>query len=136
MNDLLKGKGLKATSSRLAVLGAFSGECMPLNAEGVAKKLRTKDLNLVTVYRTLASFEEAGLLKRIDLHKDSAYYELAGHHHHHVICKGCGLIESLGGCDAERLSKNVLKKASKFSLIKEHSLEFFGVCKKCAYQFS
>ncbi len=132
---VLQQKGLKATPVRIAVLEMFSGHCQPMNVEGVCKKIKVKDLNLVTAYRTLNSFEKAGLVKRVDLHRDSVYYERIDHHHHHhhhhVVCTDCGLVESLSGCTAGSLLKSALKQSSKFSLIKDHSLEFFGLCKKC-----
>ena len=128
---ILKENGFKVTQTRILILKAFSVGCNPVNAEDIFKSLKKSKINLVTIYRTLTSFEEKGILKRIDLHKDSAYYELNDHHHHHIICTGCGLIESLGDCNEEGLSKSALKKSTKFKIISQHSLEFFGVCRKC-----
>ena len=129
--NLLKEKGFKVTPTRLLILDSFSVGCNPLNAEDIFKSLKKSKINLVTIYRTLTSFEEEGILKRIDLHKDSAYYELADHHHHHIICTDCGLIESLGDCNEASLSKSALKKSKKFQTVSQHSLEFFGVCREC-----
>ena len=129
---ILKGSGFKVTPTRLVVLGLFSDNCKPINAEYIFEKLKRKDINLVTIYRTLASFEKAGILHRVDLHKDSVYYELAEHHHHHIICTDCGMVESFEECGVKKLSNNVLKKSSKFKSISQHSLEFFGLCKSCA----
>lgn len=129
---LLKESGFKVTPTRLSVLSLFSGDCKPINAEYIFDKLKSKDINLVTVYRTLASFEKAGILKRVDLHKESVYYELAYHHHHHIICTDCGVVESFEECGVKNLSKNVLGKSSKFKTINQHSLEFFGLCKSCS----
>lgn len=130
--DLLKEKGFKVTPTRLLILNAFSAGCKPINAEDIFSSLKKTKINLVTIYRTLSSFEEKGILKHVDLHKGSMYYERAEHHHHHIVCKGCGLIESLGDCNEKGLSKNALKKSSKFKVIDQHSLEFFGVCRKCS----
>ena len=125
-------RGLKATSAREHILAVFSEECHPLNADAIHKMLGKKSsIDLVTIYRTLASFEAAGLLKKVDLHKDSVYYEL-NHHHHHIVCTSCGDIEGFEGCDAEKLVKKAVAKSSKFKSIRQHSLELFGVCKSCA----
>ena len=89
-------------------------------------------INEATVYRTLSSFEEKGIIKRVDLRKDSLYYELSSaHHHHHIVCTGCGTIEDFESCQIEKVSDKVLSQSSKFSIIKEHSLELFGVCNTC-----
>jgi Fur family ferric uptake transcriptional regulator len=131
-HNLLKESRLKVTPTRLAVLGIFTCDCKPVNAEDIFEKLKKKGINLVTIYRTLLSFEKAGILKQIDLHKGSAYYELAGHHHHHIVCTDCGDVESFDECGVKNLSSNLIKKSSKFKTIDQHSLEFFGQCKMCA----
>jgi Fur family ferric uptake transcriptional regulator len=71
-------------------------------------------------------------LKRVNLHKDSIYYELAKHHHHHIICTDCGTLESFEDCNIKNISKSILQNSSKFNSIDHHSLEFFGVCMSCA----
>lgn len=130
-SDLLKSHGLKVTPTRNDILEVFSDDCKPINAEYIFNKLKKKKINIVTIYRTLASFELAGILKRVDLQRDSVYYELAGHHHHHIICTCCGTVESFDDCDMNGFSKKVLAKSAKFSLVTKHSLELFGLCKKC-----
>ena len=128
---ILKNGALKITPTRLAILDIFSNDCKPVNAEYIFEKLKNKKINLVTIYRTLTSLEKAGILKRVDLHKESAYYELGNHHHHHIVCTKCGVVEGFDGCDIKTLSKKILGKSSKFKEINQHSLEFFGVCKAC-----
>lgn len=130
--SILKGVGLKVTPIRLAVLSIFSSDCKPVNAEYILRRLKAKDVNLVTIYRTLSSFQKAGILKRINLHKDSVHYELAHHHHHHIVCTDCGAVESFDDCDIDKVSKDILGKSSRFKTIKHHSLEFFGLCKSCS----
>jgi Fur family ferric uptake transcriptional regulator len=72
-------------------------------------------------------------LKRVDLRKGSAYYELnSAHHHHHVVCTACGEIEGFELCGVEKLSKEVLAKSKKFKSVSAHSLELFGVCESCS----
>lgn len=131
LEHILKTHGFKVTPIRLAILKVFSIDCEPVNAEFIFKKLKKEKVNIVTIYRTLASFENAGMLKRVDLQKDSVHYEFAGHHHHHIICTSCGLVESFEECDLDSLSNKVIKNSSAFNQITRHSLELFGICKKC-----
>ncbi len=130
---VLKRSGLKTTPARISVLKIFSEKCQPLSAEDISKKLKKKDIDLVTIYRTLSSFEEERILRRVDLHKESQYYELGEHHHHHIVCSRCGFIEELEGCDIEKLVTKLTSGSKDFKIIKDHSLEFFGICKKCSY---
>ena len=129
---MLHASNLKATAPRLAVLKVFGGIHLPINAEYIYQKVKRMAINEATVYRTLSSFEEKGIIKRVDLRKDSLYYELSSaHHHHHIVCTGCGTIEDFESCQIEKVSDKVLSQSSKFSIIKEHSLELFGVCNTC-----
>ncbi len=132
LGDLLKTKGYKVTEGRLSILDIFSKHHIPLNAEGVSGYLKGNMVDTATVYRTLKSFEESGILKRVDLRSGSAYFEFNNdHHHHHLVCKKCGEIEDVDVCEMDKLNEKVLKHSSKFKIILEHSLEFFGVCKSC-----
>ncbi len=127
----LKESGLKATKSRLAVLNIFSEDCRPMTAEEIFQKLSREKIDLATVYRSLKSFEESGIVERVNLRKDSVHYELSGHHHHHIVCKKCGLVERLKECDIDTSFKQIQKSTKNFKQVVSHSLEFFGICKKC-----
>ena len=130
-SHILKAKGLKNTPTRKAILDVFPEDCKPINAEYIFVKLKKQNINLVTIYRNLDSFEQAGILKRLNLNKGSAYYELVGdHHHHHIVCTSCGMTEEFGAHDIEN-AINRISKSSSFNTIKTHSLELFGICKKC-----
>ncbi len=136
MSNVLKEKGYKNTPARMAILEIFYKNKLPLTANEIYTKLlkekKIKDINEATVYRTLSSFEKAEILKKIDLRKDSAYFELNNDHHHHIICTKCGMIEDFKeSFEIESLLKKIVNKSSKFRKIKEHSLELFGVCRVC-----
>jgi Fur family ferric uptake transcriptional regulator len=134
IENILHQKKMKVTPIRLAILNTFSkNTCRPKNAEQVLAQVQKRDnsVNLVTIYRNLISFEESGILRRIDLHQKSIHYELTAHHHHHIVCQDCGEIESFENCDLGALDKKLLKQTKKFKQIKSHSLEFFGQCKSC-----
>lgn len=126
----LKKAGLKVTPTRRVLLEQFSHDCAPMNAERLAASLASKKIHLVTIYRTLNSFVEKGILRQVPLRTDSIHYERADHHHHHIICTSCGTIEDIDACSAS-LTKNALSTSKKFSAINDHSVEFFGICKTC-----
>jgi Fe2+ or Zn2+ uptake regulation protein len=129
LKKILHDARLKTTISRLSVLKTLSEIERPLTAREIHRLL--KKINLVTLYRTLASFEKNQLIKRVDLRKDAVYYELGIEHHHHIICTDCGKLENFEFCDMDRLTKKIIEKASYFNKISEHALELFGVCNAC-----
>lgn len=136
VKELLKSSGYKATSARLAILDVFSKSRKPINAESVYKKLTSKKLDQATVYRTIISFEKSGILRRVDLRKDSVHYELADKHHHHIVCTSCDDLEDFENKEIEKaiekIWERIVGKSSKFKNINKHSLELFGLCVKCA----
>jgi len=129
--DIFKTYGLKATAPRSAVLTALESAKVPLNAKELHSKLSEKGIDLVTVYRTIASFEEKRIIRRVDLRKESVSYELALDHHHHIVCTSCGTLEDIDACEIEELSKKLVKKSKQFTKISEHTFELFGLCTAC-----
>ncbi len=134
LKDRLQAVGFRVTQSRLAVATCLEDAHRPLGTPDLAKALVPKDLDLATLYRTLASFEEQGLIRRVNIDPRFAAYEWVEDetsHHHHLVCQRCGLIEEIPECDLSDLEKTVLKDSKRFRTISSHSLEFFGVCKNC-----
>jgi Fe2+ or Zn2+ uptake regulation protein len=136
MRNILKEMGFKATPARLAILYVLSRSKTPLNAEDILGELKKnnkhKKINEATVYRTLSALEEGTLLKRIDRRRESAYFELAKKHHHHISCLGCDAIEDFENDKIEAALGRITRGSYKFSRITDHSLELFGLCKKCS----
>lgn len=134
LKEELRAAGFRATPSRLAVAELLEKAHKPLGTPALAEALVPKELDLATLYRTLKSFEEKGLIHHVAIDQRFASYEWVeeeGNHHHHLVCKTCGLIEEISDCGLESLETSVLKEASQFSQITSHSLEFFGLCKGC-----
>jgi Fur family ferric uptake transcriptional regulator len=130
--NILKDHKLKVTPARIHILELFSEHCKPMNVEDIAKKLHGADV--VTVYRTLQTFEKLKIVQQVDLRKGSVFYELTDHHHHHIVCTDCGKVEEFELCVVPEIEKSILKKSKSFKHISEHSLELFGVCKACVKQ--
>jgi Fe2+ or Zn2+ uptake regulation protein len=129
---LLRESGHKATPSRLSLLQILAKADHPLSIPDILRQAGGR-LNQATVYRALESLVEVSIVRRIDMQHTHAHYELAAgaKHHHHLICKHCGKVEDVDTCDVEDIERSVLKKSKSFASIQNHSLEFFGLCKKC-----
>jgi Fur family ferric uptake transcriptional regulator len=130
----LQHSGLRRTKPREALLAFLIRKHGPYSTEEIFKSLKKKELDVVTVYRCLAKFEEIGLVRRCDFGDGIARYEFQAdprHHHHHVICTSCRKTESLEDCDIVKY-ESVVKQLG-YSNIR-HSLEFFGVCKSCSHK--
>jgi Fe2+ or Zn2+ uptake regulation protein len=134
LRAMLRKSGYKATGPRLSILALFKETKHPMSAQEILLALpRSAHVDQATVYRTLKTLKAKSLVKPIDLRHNHAHYELANlEEHHHLICLRCGRIEDVDRCGVETLQTTVLKNSKHFAQIKEHTLEFYGLCKTCA----
>lgn len=87
----LRSAGLRATRPRRAVcevIARHHGE--HLTAAAILERVRV-EVDQATVYRTLDSLEQAGVLTHTHLgHGPSVYHLADDSAHHHIVCSGCG----------------------------------------------
>jgi Fur family ferric uptake transcriptional regulator len=131
VKDVLKDNKFKLTPAREKILGLFYENDKPIDVDFIFKNIDDNKINQVTVYRTVESFLKKGLIHKVDLRKNSVFYELKERHHHHIVCTSCGDVEEFDICMISKNSSLILSKSKKFKNIIDHSFEFFGVCKKC-----
>jgi len=129
LKEILTDKGLKPTYQRILILDYFySNAKKHLTAERIYETLskKTSTLSLTTVYNTLGSFLEAGLVSAITITGTEVRYELTTTPHHHLLCKQCGRI-----IDIDIQCPNVKRKSIKGYKIEEVHGYFKGICKRC-----
>jgi len=128
----LRGKKLKATPGRMVILDIFTHTEKPLSIKELKAKVGLAGPDMATLYRNTESLTLEGILIKVNLGRKNASYELASRkHHHHLICQKCGLVNDLKIIARPDLNTQALKGARDFSKVTGHSLEFFGICKKC-----
>jgi len=129
--EKVKALHLRLTGPRKDILSILAKATKPLSSEDIFVKLKKGSSDLVTIYRSLTTLEEAGLLQQHDLGDGIRRYELTeeGHHHHYVHCRSCGNIEAFEGCDFEMNVLNALAKKG-YSMI-QHSLNVHALCSAC-----
>ena len=124
----LKFRKLRITPIRVKLMDVLEHAEEPVRAKDLVKKVKS---DIVTVYRNLETLNRLGLVARVFLDQKEAYFELKAGHHHHAICENCGKVSDIHDLGHKKLDDEALK-ASGFSSIHRHSLEFFGICKSCA----
>lgn len=82
-----------------------------------------------TLYRTIKTIEDAGIIKSIRFQQDEKVYEVSQQHHDHMICTVCGDIIEFYDKDLEEL-QNAICERHGFTP-KNHIMKIFGVCEKC-----
>ncbi|HPA16991.1 MAG TPA: Fur family transcriptional regulator [Verrucomicrobiae bacterium] len=131
---ILRGRKLRATPARIAILKRLAMARRPLSIDEIHRGL-PRSGDWATVFRCLTRFEAAGLVARCDFGDGQSRFELlaggcgAGHHHHHLICRACGKVQHVEECDLGDIER-ALEERHGFSSV-SHSLEFFGLCPRC-----
>ncbi|MEN2981218.1 MAG: transcriptional repressor [Thermus sp.] len=120
----------RSTRQRRAIREAFLEAGRPLSPQEVLDLARRKvpSLGLATVYRTLRGLVEEGFLTPVSLPGEPPRYEPAGRgHHHHFLCRLCGRVFELLGCDLalERYLPPGFQAEG-------HEVTVFGRCPECA----
>jgi Fur family ferric uptake transcriptional regulator len=132
LSEILRKAGYRATPGKIAIIEALARAGQPVKANDLIEKLK-KEVDPVTVYRALESFDKSGLVKKIHFHDRSTRYELLlDEHHHHIVCTECGVLEDFESCGAEQMIENIISRSKKFKVVNDHSFELFGVCYSCS----
>lgn len=94
----LRDAGQKVTPQRMLILSTIRHASEHVTATQVIDEVQ-KEYAYVdpsTVYRTLSSATELGLVSETDMGSGDAEFEWIGKdRHHHLICKACGDVTSL-----------------------------------------
>ena len=96
LNDILHRRQLSSTESRRKILTLFLNSDDALTHGDIEKEVGEK-YDRVTIYRTLQTFEEKGIIHSIPTADNAIKYALCkeceeGHHHDdhvHFICTAC-----------------------------------------------
>jgi Fur family ferric uptake transcriptional regulator len=136
---LLRGVGQRVTRPRVAVLSQIiaAGD-EHLSADRLLEQVTEHhaDVHKATVYRTLDSLTEAGVLSHVHLDRGMRTYHLAepaGHHHGghlHAQCAQCGRIVDLPPGVLGRAGERI-EAATGFRLDASHTA-LSGLCRECA----
>jgi len=131
--DFLKSKGLLYTQPRELILKEAMSALGHFSADELTSQMYKNGMNIsrATVYRTLASMKEAGILSSVDFGHGHIHYEAkkTKKYHEHITCEKCGAIYEI---QVENLSKviNAAGAKAKFKHI-EYAIRISGVCEKC-----
>lgn len=132
--ELIK-HGLKVTPQRIAVLDALKAINGHPTADNVIEFIRKNHphISAGTIYKTLETFTEKGLTKKVKTAKDLMRYELAAQLHHHLYCINSDRIEDYFDNELNEILSNYFKSKSipNFT-IEDIKLQITGVFKNGA----
>lgn len=95
IRQTLSANGLKVTPQRVAVLESFQELKHHPTTDQIIGFIRKNHPNIATgtVYKTLETFVEKGILNRVKTDRDIMRYDPILSPHHHMYCEDSGRIE-------------------------------------------
>lgn len=125
----VRGKGLRATPPRLAVLELLRTTQVPMSHADVADRLAGSPWDRATIYRNLTDLAEVGLVRRTDMGDHIWRFEAVSgdHDHPHFICTECGGVECLPEIEL------AIRRAKAPRAVKQRKVEVHvrGRCDSC-----
>jgi Fe2+ or Zn2+ uptake regulation protein len=129
--DQFAANGMRRTSARQAILEAFFAAESHVTAEDIAAEVhrRFPSVDVSTVYRTLDTLEQLGIIDHTHLAHGPAIFHLADDDHQHLVCERCGRVEEV---PPEKLEPflEALRAEFDFDVDRRH-FALAGICGDC-----
>ena len=140
-NRPFKNAGYRSTQARQIILGVLIKAKEHLSADEIYNRSNkiNEGINLTTIYRNLDVLVELGALNKFDFGDGRWRFELTetdevsnSVNHHHLVCVECGRIFDFECSSIDKHLSEIEKVQSKYNFqIKDHLIQFKGLCSKC-----
>ena len=131
--DRLRSDGGRITTVRRAVVTALvEADDHHVTAEALAMAVQARhpDVHRSTIYRTLDSLADVGVVDHVHLGHGRAVYHLADEPHHHHVCEECGHVIEVPEGVFDELAAALL--AGYQFTIRPHHFAVLGRCREHA----
>jgi len=127
----LKSKGIRPSYQRVKVLEYLHQKGGHPTVDEIFRALSADipSLSKVTIYNTLRTFEEAGLLRVVDIDDAEKRYDITLNNHGHFQCEVCDTIYNF----QVNIDQVPIEGLSKFE-ITQKNVYFKGLCPNCLKQ--
>ncbi|MDJ0554788.1 MAG: Fur family transcriptional regulator [Microcoleaceae cyanobacterium MO_207.B10] len=121
------------TRSQERVLKLLKTQKRSLSAQDIYSELRRckQPLGLATVYRSLDSLKQEGVVIVRTLANGESVYSCLQQDQHHLTCVKCGTSILINECPVHDF-EDKLQESHNFKIF-YHTLEFFGMCDRCTF---
>jgi Fur family ferric uptake transcriptional regulator len=129
--DRLKERGLRMTPQRRLIVSEIMRSKGHINPAAITRKVQAQmpGVNASTVYRTLTTLEEAGILAHAHLESGAEYHRAEEAQHVHLTCSNCGRDDALSLRETAAL-ESLIRKHHRFEPDLTH-FAISGLCKEC-----
>ena len=126
-----KKQGIKVTPQRLEIfLEVIDADDHP-SAEDLFRRVRRRmpTISLDTVYRTLGTFDQQGLIAKIHFLEDKARFDPNTNHHHHVVCTKCKSVTDFYWPEIDAVG--LPPQTEGWGRVDSKHVQLNGLCSKC-----
>ncbi len=123
--------GVKLTQQRLEIFRELASSAEHPDAETVLRGIqpRMPTVSLDTVYRTLWTLDELGLITTLGTRRGSVRFDANLRQHHHYICVRCGLTRDFESSDLDGL--RIPRSVRILGSVAHTHVEVRGICARC-----
>ncbi|NUN49520.1 MAG: transcriptional repressor [Candidatus Brocadiae bacterium] len=124
--------GLRLTPQRLEIFREVASSLDHPDAEAVHRAVhaRMPTVSLDTVYRTLWTLSDLGLVSTLGARRDRVRFDANPRNHHHWVCVRCGMTRDFDAAGLHGLRLPHTLKG--FGRVLSTHVEARGVCRDCA----
>ena len=129
--ELCREHGLAVTHQRQVIFEALAGTPDHPSPEDVYERVRiaVPSMSLATVYKTLHTFVEHGILRELSPHHGTMRVDWNTGAHHHLICTRCKKVIDIEDEDLDRI--RVRQKLPRGFRVDRIAVEIQGLCENC-----
>ena len=133
MLALVRDRGGRVTTTRRAIIASLlDAPDHHVTAQALAERVQAghPDIHASTVYRTLDTLAELGVVEHTHLGHGATVYHLTDERHQHLVCEQCGAVVEVPLDVFDPLVAH-LRAAYGFDVQPEH-VALVGRCRDCA----
>ena len=130
--ELCREHSLAVTHQRQVIyesLAVMPDHPSPEDVYAIVKKA-IPAISLATVYKTLHTFVEHGILRELSPHHGTLRVDWNTHSHHHLICTRCKKVMDIDDEDLDPIK--VHRKLPKGFKVERVAVEVQGLCAECS----
>lgn len=132
LREGLKEAGVKLTHQRLEICREIACSTEHPDAEAVYRGVqkRVPTISLDTVYRTLWTLLDLGLIGTLGVPRDRMRFDGNIAPHHHFICTRCGEAQDFYSKELDRL--RLPEEVKAYGKVQNTQVEVKGICLRCS----
>ena len=122
---------LRPTAQRYAVLEFLARTPVHATADEIFAAVNRHDprASRATVYNSLRSLAQAGLVREVLSEGKAARFDANLHRHHHFVCEVCGVVEDVPWFELPAAAAGAALRGRS---VRSFEIVFRGACARCA----